>query len=345
MPSYHYHLTTTANPLRTQPHSQSESVHNSGDNETNYYWEVASKNNNACGTTVGPDSDCWSFTTPPVLLPDLQAGGLAVPGSGVAGGTILTDVVISNGGTGDAGPFSVSYLYTQNAPDLSSAIDSGSSCDVPGLAAGANILCSSVQVNVPLTLAPGTYRLAAVADYADVIEESRGDENNISISSEITIAPPCFLLTRTHTGAGRDPTANPASSSGCSAGTYHSGEQIQLTASPGGGWQVGSWTGTSNDGSSSLSNSLVMPSGPHATAVHYVLISVIPNDLVLSNDTISQPNLYEACNSITLGPGLFITAGAPGVTLRAPTIVIVPESGVLLGALVTFHNSAPAGCP
>ena len=25
-----YHLTTTANPLRTQPHSQSESVHNSG---------------------------------------------------------------------------------------------------------------------------------------------------------------------------------------------------------------------------------------------------------------------------------------------------------------------------
>ena len=28
MPSYH--LTTTANPLRTQPHSQSESVHNSG---------------------------------------------------------------------------------------------------------------------------------------------------------------------------------------------------------------------------------------------------------------------------------------------------------------------------
>ena len=27
-----YHLTTTANPLRTQPHSQSESVHNLGDN-------------------------------------------------------------------------------------------------------------------------------------------------------------------------------------------------------------------------------------------------------------------------------------------------------------------------
>ena len=28
-----YHLTTTANPLRTQPHSQSESVHNSGTTE------------------------------------------------------------------------------------------------------------------------------------------------------------------------------------------------------------------------------------------------------------------------------------------------------------------------
>ena len=33
MPSYH--LTTTANPLRTQPHSQSESVHNSGDTALN----------------------------------------------------------------------------------------------------------------------------------------------------------------------------------------------------------------------------------------------------------------------------------------------------------------------
>ena len=74
-------------------------------------------------------------------------------------------------------------------------------------------------------------------------------------------------------------------------------------------------------------------------------IGVIPNDLVLSNNTISQPNLYEACNSITLGPGLFISGGAPGVTLRAPTILFIPESGVLAGALVSFHSSVPAGCP
>ena len=32
-----YHLTTTANPLRTQPHSQSESVHNSGTMFTDNY--------------------------------------------------------------------------------------------------------------------------------------------------------------------------------------------------------------------------------------------------------------------------------------------------------------------
>ena len=148
-------------------------------------------------------SSTWSFTTTGSGLqpPDLQAGGLAVPGSGVAGGTILTDVVITTGGTGDAGPFSVSYLYTQNAPDLSSAIDSGSSCNVPGLAAGADFLCWSVQVNVPLTLAPGTYRVAAVADYADVIEESGGEGNNISISSEITIAPPARTPTAAFLGA------------------------------------------------------------------------------------------------------------------------------------------------
>ena len=89
----------------------------------------------------------------------------------------------------------------------------------------------------------------------------------------------CNSLTRTHSGSGGNPSANPTSSSGCSTGTYHSGEQIQLTASPSPGWQVGSWTGTSNDGSTSTSNTLTMPSGPHATAVHYALISVIPQDL------------------------------------------------------------------
>ena len=202
-------------------------------------------------------------------------------------------------------------------------------------------------------------QLTASPDSGWQVGSWNGTSNNASTSTSNSVTMPasdhnvtvnyvqsCFLLTRTHTGSGSNPTANPTSSSGCSTGTYHSGEQIQLTASPSPGWQVGGWTtGTSNDGSSSLTNSLVMPLGPHATAVHYVEIIVIPNDLVLSNDTISQPTLYEACNSITLGPGLFITAGAPGVTLRAPTILIVPESAVLSGALATFDHAAPAGCP
>ena len=309
----------------------------------------------------------------------VSAGGTLLPNP------ILSNSIFSNGGLGiafgflgvtpnDPGDADTGPNALQNFPDLTSvttnavetivegALDStpnttfrieffsNSVCDSSGHGEGEIFLGSrdvttnsnglvAFGVTLPVSVSAGQLVTATATDPS-------GNTSEFSACVECSACVEfCFLLTRTHTGLGGDPTANPASSSGCSTGRYHSGEQIQLTASPSTGWQVGSWTGTSNDPSSSLTNSLVMPSGPHATAVHYVEISVIPNDLVLSNDTISQPNLYQACNSITLGPALFITAGAPGVTLRAPTILMVPESGVLSGAVVTFDNSVPAGCP
>lgn len=79
----------------------------------------------------------------------------------------------------------------------------------------------------------------------------------------------CYTLSRSHTGSGADPVASPANSSGCSTGQYTAGQSITLTAAPSAGWQVSGWGGTSNDGSTSTSNSLVMPAANHAVSVNY----------------------------------------------------------------------------
>ncbi|MFP5288397.1 MAG: pre-peptidase C-terminal domain-containing protein, partial [Thermoanaerobaculia bacterium] len=86
----------------------------------------------------------------------------------------------------------------------------------------------------------------------------------------------CYVLTRTHTGMGADPVASPANSPGCPAGQYSAGQSIQLSATPASGSTVESWTGTAADASTSSFNSLVMPAGHHAVAVHYVVQPDIP---------------------------------------------------------------------
>ncbi len=86
---------------------------------------------------------------------------------------------------------------------------------------------------------------------------------------QISQSPQCFVLTEGHSGSGGDPAASPANSSGCAAGQYQAGEQIQLTALPAAGWQVSGWSGTNNDGTIAAVNFLTMPSASHAITVFY----------------------------------------------------------------------------
>ncbi|KPL18749.1 MAG: hypothetical protein AMJ93_13525, partial [Anaerolineae bacterium SM23_84] len=90
----------------------------------------------------------------------------------------------------------------------------------------------------------------------------------------VTSAPPtCYALTLGHTGQGSDPLATPANSTGCAAGEYVSGEEIQLSgAVPDAGWHIDSWTGTDNDSSTADSNTVTMPASAHAAAVNYTEI-------------------------------------------------------------------------
>ena len=80
----------------------------------------------------------------------------------------------------------------------------------------------------------------------------------------------CYALTLGHTGNGVDPVASPANSTGCTAGQYVSGETINLTAVPDSGYEVSGWSGTSNDNSTALTNTVSMPAAAHIAGVTYI---------------------------------------------------------------------------
>lgn len=84
--------------------------------------------------------------------------------------------------------------------------------------------------------------------------------------------PTCYTLTRTQTGQGEAPAVSRASSPGCPAGQYKPGTQIELTAVPAEGWEVKGWTGTADDATVSIYNSMTMPAGAATVAVQYAAI-------------------------------------------------------------------------
>jgi bacillolysin len=81
----------------------------------------------------------------------------------------------------------------------------------------------------------------------------------------------CFTLSLTRSGSGSTPTATPTNSSGCAVGGYVAGESISLAAAPDTGWAVSGWSGTANDASLAISNTLTMPAGNHAASVLYAI--------------------------------------------------------------------------
>ncbi|MDY6839027.1 MAG: DNRLRE domain-containing protein, partial [Thermodesulfobacteriota bacterium] len=113
---------------------------------------------------------------------------------------------------------------------------------------------------------------------------------------------PCYALTLGHTGNGTDPVAAPANSAGCSAGEYVEGEVVNLSgAVPDAGWEIDSWTGTDDDGSTADTNTVSMPASAHSVDVNYALITppenwTAYNDLdprVPSGSTDNAPNVTE----------------------------------------------------
>jgi LysM repeat protein len=89
-------------------------------------------------------------------------------------------------------------------------------------------------------------------------------------AASVTYEAICYTLSLSvDGGSGAVPTADPASSSGCAAGSFHAGVTITLTAAPDPGWEVTSWTGTTGGAPTDLTNTLTMPASSHAASVLY----------------------------------------------------------------------------
>jgi hypothetical protein len=80
----------------------------------------------------------------------------------------------------------------------------------------------------------------------------------------------CYRLDLEHSGSGLDPTATPVGSWGCPTGEYKSGVEVTLSAMPSLGWSISGWSGTDDDSSTILTNTLTTIAGEHTAIVHYV---------------------------------------------------------------------------
>lgn len=82
----------------------------------------------------------------------------------------------------------------------------------------------------------------------------------------------CYPLTRTRTGLGSHPMPGLASSPGCPVGQYHAGQLIPLSVQPPIGSAFVAWSGTNNDSSTALTNSVTMPAAPHTVSAAYQIL-------------------------------------------------------------------------
>lgn len=156
-------------------------------------------------------------------------------------------------------------------------------------------------------------------------------------SVAVTYFARCYALTRTHTGSGGDPVAVPANSPGCPAGQYKYAEPIALTAAPAAGWRIGGWSGTIEDTSRKISNSLVMPANAHTVSVSY--LEGLPEVLLVDNDFFSsspRSAYVSALNALGVIHEIWVTAeeGEPA------TADLVPYPNVIW--FTGFSGSGPS---
>jgi subtilase family serine protease len=137
-----------------------------------------------------------AITIAPLPNVDLTITAITAPSSGTVGGLLSVTVTVANQGTVAAGAFRVG-LYFSTDTNITTSSDVGAQiCNYPsGLGAGATNVCTTT-VQVPNTLAPGTYFLGAIADDQGAVAETN-ESNNTRASAAIAISPANVDLTVT----------------------------------------------------------------------------------------------------------------------------------------------------
>lgn len=124
----------------------------------------------------------------------------------------------------------------------------------------------------------------------------------------------CYLLSLIHTGSGSNPIPTLSQSTGCSVNSYHNQEIVQLRADPADGWHVAGWSGTDNDSSTALTNTVAMPDNAHTVTVHYAIDcytltrNIQPSGSGEINASPPKSANCPAANQYTLGTSVLLTA-------------------------------------
>lgn len=201
--------------------------------------------------------------------------------SGWSGTNNNSSTSSTNSVTMPAANRTVSVTYAQNTPTCYTLTRTHTGSGSDPIASPAN----SSGCGSGLYVAGASITLTASPSSGWIVNGWSGTNNDLSTSTTNSltmpssnrtvsvaysqIPPTCYALSRTHTGSGSDPTASPASSSGCSSGLYVAGASITLTASPASGWSVSGWSGTNSDASTSTTNYLTMPASNRTVGVSY----------------------------------------------------------------------------
>jgi len=175
-----------------------------------------------------------------------------------------------------------------------------------------------------------------------------------SFSADITLyakwsaLPSCYALTLNHTGQGTDPAATPSNSTGCTAGQYIAGASISLSgAVPTSGWQIGSWTGTNNNASTTSTNTVTMPASAHTASVNYTQTEYILTVNTVGSGTVtrSNPGPYHLGDVVTLTPvpaaGWSFSAWSGACTGSGACSVTMDANKTVTATFTQNENIAP----
>jgi V8-like Glu-specific endopeptidase len=271
-----------------------------------------------------------------------EVGSVYVTPAGSPGpddSTFLVLYNVFNAGYADSGPVTVNFYFSEK-PSISTADYLVGTLVLPNIPANTPVVAET-EVTVPSDLPFGEYYLGwimsgTVPEYeSDMVCEGTPCHSIVVISHK-TLAvtypapypPPCVpLRPMVNEGLGLDPVVSPANSVGCPLGSYLPGQVLQLTAAPEAGNMVVDWLGTTNDASTALRNTAVVPevvpTWPQLSflAVEYATkcIHVFPDHNGKGIDPAVSPPKSAGCTNgrfvagqnvhLTAGPGAGYTVG------------------------------------
>lgn len=119
-----------------------------------------------------------------LIGPDLLVSSFTGPAAGAAGGTISVTDTVKNQGGGDAGVSSTTFYLSANSTIGAGDVLLAASRDVPGLAAGATSVGTTV-LTIPPTTQVGLYYIVARADGNDGVAETTETNNTIARAIQI----------------------------------------------------------------------------------------------------------------------------------------------------------------